>query len=102
MISAFGGRYLEVSYREGVLHGRYVCFWSNGKVSTEGQYNESKHDGIWHYYNEDGGIYAIIQFRDGNVIDDAQYSYDADGNLIDIIHSSDFKNPGGDGKGTGL
>jgi antitoxin component YwqK of YwqJK toxin-antitoxin module len=88
-----GQLHIQLTYREGILHGPYLDYWLNGKVSCEGQHSEGEQDGIWHFYKVDGAISAIIQFKDGKVIDDAQYNYDAEGNLIDVVHASDFKVP---------
>jgi antitoxin component YwqK of YwqJK toxin-antitoxin module len=84
---------LELTYRDGVVHGPYVDFWSNGKVACEGQHQEGKQEGIWHFYNEDGAIQAIIQFKQDKVINDSQYIYYDDGKLREIIQSNQFKHP---------
>lgn len=86
-----GTRFLEISYRHGILHGPYVGFWPNGKVSSEGQHDNGKQEGIWHFYNDDGAIHAITHFKDGKGIEDTQYIYDEDGILSDIIRSHEFK-----------
>ncbi len=88
-----GNRLLEITYRDGIVHGPYVAFWLNGKVSTEGQYLEGKQEGIWHFYNEDGTIHAIILFKSDKVINDSQYIYDDDGTLLEIVQSNQFKHP---------
>lgn len=86
-----GTRFLEISYRHGVLHGPYVDFWRNGKVSSEGQHDKGEQEGIWHFYNEDGTISAIIHFKDGKGIEDTQYIYDEDGILRDIFRIHEKK-----------
>jgi antitoxin component YwqK of YwqJK toxin-antitoxin module len=91
-----GSRLLEICYRQGVLHGPYVSFWPDGKVSSEGSHCEGKQEGIWHFYNENGTIHAIIQFKDDKEIDSAQYIYNEDGTLSDIIQLNEFRR----GKGT--
>jgi antitoxin component YwqK of YwqJK toxin-antitoxin module len=82
-----GQLHIELTYREGILHGPYLDYWSNGKVSCEGQYYDGKQDGMWHFYTDNGVIHAIIQFKNGKVIEDTQYSYDADGNPSEITHA---------------
>lgn len=59
---------LEITYRQGVVHGTYVDFWSSGKVACEGQYQDGTPDGMWHYYSPDGTLREVIRFKDGKEI----------------------------------
>lgn len=56
---------LEITYREGVVHGRYVDFWSNGQVASEGQFCEGQREGPWHFYEQDGTLMDIVHFKKG-------------------------------------
>lgn len=84
---------LEISYCQGTVHGPYIDFWANGKVACEGQYQEGKQDGVWHFYNENGNLHAIIQFKQGRMIGDSQYTYNEDGSLQDIIQFRESLKP---------
>jgi antitoxin component YwqK of YwqJK toxin-antitoxin module len=87
-----GQRHIEITYRDGIVHGPYLDFWSNEKVACEGQHHEGKQEGIWHFYNKDGTMQALILFKEGNQIESTQYIFDEDGKLRDIVCSNDFKN----------
>lgn len=54
---------LKITYRHGVIHGRYVDFWSNGKVASEGQFRDGNQEDTWHFYNEDGTIREIVYYN---------------------------------------
>ena|ERR1700694_3718813 len=56
---------LEITYDQGVVHGPYLEFWSNGRVATEGQFHEGMQEGIWHFYHKDGTFSEIIHFKQG-------------------------------------
>ncbi|MCI0640873.1 MAG: hypothetical protein L0Y72_30355 [Gemmataceae bacterium] len=59
---------LKISYRNGVVHGPFVDYWSDGKVASEGQFVNGRQDGLWHFYFEDGRLSEIIHFKDGKEI----------------------------------
>jgi antitoxin component YwqK of YwqJK toxin-antitoxin module len=75
------------------MDGPCIDFWPHGKAACEGQYQNGKEDGIWHFYNKDGTIQAIILFKEGKVVNDSQYIYDANGTLHEIIQSNQFEHP---------
>jgi len=37
---------LEITYREGVPHGPYLDYWSNGKLATAGNFQDGKQHGV--------------------------------------------------------
>jgi antitoxin component YwqK of YwqJK toxin-antitoxin module len=82
---------LEITYRDGLVHGPYVAFWPNGNTATEGQYYEGKQEGLWHFYNEDGTISNIIRFKQDVEVSSDLYLYNADGTPRDIISLDEFK-----------
>lgn len=91
VLRANGGIHFEIAYRHGVIHGRYMTYWPDGTISTEGQHDDGEQDGVWHYYNENGAIIAITHFQRGEVIEDSQYIYSDDGTLLDIVRWSELK-----------
>jgi antitoxin component YwqK of YwqJK toxin-antitoxin module len=59
---------LEITYDHGVVHGPYRDFWTNGKVASEGQFQEGQKEGIWHYYNPDGTFRELVEFKAGREV----------------------------------
>ncbi len=37
-------------------YGPYKLFYKNGNIKIEGQYNGTKRDGVWNFYNKDGEL----------------------------------------------
>ena len=66
---ADGSRLAEATYARGVLHGPYRDFWSNGRVSMEGQYRDGLQDGEWRLYDRDTGeLREVLRFAAGREI----------------------------------
>jgi hypothetical protein len=68
--SETGNLCAEITYIHGIVHGPYLGYWKNGKVSCEGNYEEGKQEGIWHFYNLDGSLMEIVRFNQGKEIID--------------------------------
>ena len=65
MIDENGRPFLEIDYNNGVAHGPYIEYWSNGIIATEGQFRQGQQGGVWRYYNLDGSLSEIIHFKEG-------------------------------------
>ena len=66
-----GSRLAEATYLSGVLHGPYRDFWSNGRVSSEGQYRDGLQDGEWRFYDRDTSeLWQVLRFVAGKQIVD--------------------------------
>lgn len=59
---------LQITYQDGIVHGPYIDFWSNGRVACEGHFENGKREGIWHFYNKDGTVNEIVVFKLGKEI----------------------------------
>ena len=65
-----GSLLAETTYNQGVRHGPYRDYWSNGLMSCEGQYVCGMREGEWRFYNLDGNLGNVLQFEaDREVID---------------------------------
>ena len=51
-----GSPLAEATYEQGVPHGPYRDYWSNGRLSLEGHYVHGAQDGEWRFYNPDGSL----------------------------------------------
>ena len=60
-----GSLLAEVTYERGVRHGPYRDYWPNGWVSLEGQYVNGLQEGEWRYYDCDGSLREVLQFKGG-------------------------------------
>lgn len=58
--SGIGGDYMT---------GKYISYFENGKIQTDGQFYEGEYTnikiGTWKYYNSDGTVDATEQFKSG-------------------------------------
>jgi len=62
----------EATYAGGILHGPYRDFWSNGRVSLEGQYLDVQQDGEWRSYDQGTGeVREVLRFVGGREVGDA-------------------------------
>lgn len=71
-------------YDEGLLHGEYLNYFSNGLVRDSGYYKEGLKDGVWLHRNSIGGSWFMGVYKNGM----RQYEwkqYDAAGKLKAII-----------------
>ena len=50
---------IQEAYKEGVLHGRSVWFYSSGAKKMEGIYSMGERTGKWTYYNEGGSVQKV-------------------------------------------
>ena len=45
--------------------GKYIEGYENGKIKVLGQLLKTKRIGLWTWYNEDGTVYANVDYKDG-------------------------------------
>ena len=48
--------------------GDWKLYWSNGKVSEEGEYVSGRKDGVWKKYREDGSLDTILKYDNGRLL----------------------------------
>ena len=46
--------YCETTYVDGVMHGPYIAYYSNGQVDWEGAIVNGVKEGVWKNFREDG------------------------------------------------
>jgi antitoxin component YwqK of YwqJK toxin-antitoxin module len=63
-----GSRLAETTYEQGVAHGPYRDYWSNGRLSLEGQYVHGSKDGEWRFFDLDGSLREVIRFERGREV----------------------------------
>src|SRR5262249_11786141 len=61
---------VEITYELGVAHGPYRSCWSNGRLSSEGQFVNGVQEGEWRVWRMDGTHEEVIQFKDGKEVVD--------------------------------
>ena len=44
----------EVELKNGLKHGNFEEYYSNGKIKIKGKYKKDKQTGVWKYYSSDG------------------------------------------------
>jgi hypothetical protein len=48
-----------------VRHGAYVGYHRNGAVSTEGEYQQGREEGLWRDYHDNGWIACVGRYHQG-------------------------------------
>ena len=43
-------------YKNGIMHGKFVYYWDNGKIHLTGQYDKMKRIGTWKTYDQNGEL----------------------------------------------
>lgn len=69
------------TYKDSILHGPYVEFFSTGSKKQQGAYILGKKDGVWETYHTDGSVATRIKFREGKAYGYAR-SFDEEGNEL--------------------
>ena len=54
-----GSKEAEGTYLDGNYDGRATWYFQDGKINIIGNYQHAVKDGIWVYYTEEGGTYAV-------------------------------------------
>jgi len=66
------------TYKDSILEGRCVEFFSTGSKKQQGAYIQGKKSGVWETYHPDGSLATRIKFRDGKAYGYA-YAFDEEG-----------------------
>jgi len=69
---------------DGVQQGHWQCFYDNGKVREEGDYQQGKKSGHWKFYHENGNLALEGSYENG-LEKGAWKMYDESGNQLDTI-----------------
>ncbi|MEK6477645.1 hypothetical protein WJR50_08925 [Catalinimonas sp. 4WD22] len=69
---------------DGARHGHWQCFYGNGKIQEEGDYQSGQKVGHWKFYHENGNIALEGDYKDGHE-SGAWKMYDEAGNQLDTI-----------------
>ena len=57
-----GSTHIEVELKDGLKHGRYFEYYSNGELKIKGRYRKDKQIGLWRAYNDKGEMVKKKRF----------------------------------------
>lgn len=57
--------YTLISSQDDKHFFKYEVYYSNGKVSQTGFFEDGKPDGVWHLYDEKGDLLSTMIFKNG-------------------------------------
>jgi antitoxin component YwqK of YwqJK toxin-antitoxin module len=69
---------------DGTQHGPWQCFYENGKVREEGDYQKGQKTGHWKFYHENGNIALEGDYTNGHE-SGSWKMYDESGTHLDTI-----------------
>jgi antitoxin component YwqK of YwqJK toxin-antitoxin module len=52
-----------------------IRYWPNGNVRSYGQMKQSWNEGLWHFNDETGVLYSMVEFKDGLMTGTAKRFY---------------------------
>lgn len=78
----------ELKYVNDVATGAYKCFYTSGKIWHTGIYKNSRFDGLWISYAEDGPILRRMRYENGEKTESTIYAYTRWGNLTMVSQDS--------------
>jgi antitoxin component YwqK of YwqJK toxin-antitoxin module len=53
----------QFSYKKGVLHGKALAWYKNGKLKRKGFYHNGKLSGAWEFWDEKGNKTMVVNFE---------------------------------------
>jgi hypothetical protein len=59
--------YMEANYRQGERHGDWTTYYPDGKVQTRQQFDSDKPSGHWEYFDEEGALLGVLDWKDGHI-----------------------------------
>jgi hypothetical protein len=59
---------VSITYRNGIVHGPYTGYWSNGNAASVGQFENGVQHGEWKYVNVDGTVAETVLFAHGKEV----------------------------------
>ena len=70
----------KFSYKKGVLHGKALAWYKNGKLKRKGSYRNGKLSGAWEFWDERGNKTMEVNFENDEL--NGQFtSLEADGRI---------------------
>jgi antitoxin component YwqK of YwqJK toxin-antitoxin module len=69
---------------DGQPQGFWQCFYANGNVQEEGNYEQGQKTGLWKFYHENGKVALEGAYRNGSE-SGTWKMYDDTGNQLDTI-----------------
>lgn len=88
-----GYKISTVNYLHGKKHGLYTLYHPNGEIMEQGSFDNDLFDGEWYYYDERGVLVGEGSYEKGTGV---QMGYNANGNLVRIVHYQDNQKQGED------
>ncbi|HRY31527.1 MAG TPA: hypothetical protein P5531_01005 [Bacteroidales bacterium] len=64
--------YVNRRDKEGLAHGKWVTFWENGNIRSEGTYRAGKKNGYFREYTTDGKLFKIFKYINDELQEDAE------------------------------
>ena len=49
-------------YKNGLVHGKIICYWDNGQVRLTGQYDKMHRIGTWKIYESNGDLICEMNY----------------------------------------
>lgn len=74
----------EVIYKNGEMNGEFKEYHENKNIRLSGSYKNNLQDGEWKSYLEDGTLESIINYKDGQVIEEQRFNRDGTPETITI------------------
>lgn len=56
---------ISLFFKNGHAEGSFHKYYINGQLEIEGQYKTGQADGLWYYWNSDGGLIQKVYFKQG-------------------------------------
>ncbi len=78
----------ELKYVNDEATGEYKCFYTSGKLWHKGFYKDSRFDGIWISYAENGPILRRMKYENGEKVENTIYAYSRSGSLTMVSQDS--------------
>ncbi|MBO4654970.1 MAG: hypothetical protein J5644_05460 [Bacteroidales bacterium] len=88
-----GYRISSTTYLHGKKNGPYTVYHPNGEIMEQGAFSNDLFDGKWYYYDERGVLVGEGEFNQGTGV---QMGYNANGNLVRVVHYQDNHKQGED------
>ena len=67
-----GELFCEITLKNNIYNGPFTCYYKNGALEKKGTFingkTEGKREGPMKYYNQDGSLWAIINYKNDEII----------------------------------
>ena len=88
---------IEMNYKDGLLHGKWIQFNFNGGIEYETSYKNGKKDGIWRGYfgagilGGQGRLKQVSVYKENKLISSKYYDFDGEEvDLEDVIDDEEW------------